>query len=707
MKKLLLIIGFVALTGFAFSQAKIDQNFNSELPGTWTIIDNNSDNNSWYYEDGGYGINGTNCISIDTYPDAGDDYIVAPQITVNDGDLLTFYASSSDADYKDDFTVYVSQTGTNATNFTITLGSQTAVPTDWTKYEYDLTANANISDGDQIYIAIYCNSNGSYLNVDNFRVGPAVELINEEFESGIPGTWTLVDGGSNPNTWTDTLKAGMDSTNGVWVDTYQDGYGPADDWLITPQFKARAGDVISFWLYGNDPDYEDTVYVNISKTTTSTADFTIHIDTIYTVTDWTKYQYNMDDISGITASDDIYVGIQAKSNGSRVFLDRFRIGEYIPPALIDAYAVSQNEVAFVYDAALTENDITIGDFTLSGSDDLTFSDFTISNVDNKIAIATTSANMSSDKTLDLLSNSVTGEEVQFYAGITSIEYLSLTNPNGTIEAGYNATFSGIVSATNNDDRLWLADASGAHHGINTYGLATGDVTVNIGDEVVLYGEISPYRNQTEIYPAKLIDVLSTGNDVYAATTITGADIDTSIVADTDPAEKYEGSLVKVLKAEAIDTITVDGNFYWMFSDDAGTSIFYVGSVFDFISFDETLFTKGEEYDITGIITGRDNVYVLNPRDGSDLSETLGVDNIYNFANNIKVYPNPVENILYVNNLESIDKIRVINVIGQELFSVDATNKTNVNIDLSSLRTGIYFVTVTRGDKSKAYKIMKK
>lgn len=72
------------------------------------------------------------------------------------------------------------------------------------------------------------------------------DLLTENFDAGIPGTWTIVNNGNNSVTWADTTgKYGynFDGTRFAWADGYQN-YGPAetlmDDDLITPVIDASA-----------------------------------------------------------------------------------------------------------------------------------------------------------------------------------------------------------------------------------------------------------------------------------------------------------------------------------------------------------------------------------------------------------------------------------------------------------------------------------
>ncbi|MCB2196375.1 MAG: choice-of-anchor J domain-containing protein [Bacteroidetes bacterium] len=706
MKKLLLMLSLVALSSIIFAQAKIDEDFeDGAIPAGWITHDFGHNPDTWVIDD--YDPHGgTYHLAVDTYEadstDLGiaDDWIVTSQITVNDGDVLSLWAKSDDPDYLDSIHIYISKATSAVADFDYVVGKIEA-PADYTKFTFNLTEISGVADGDNIYIGFHTNTSGYYAYMDDIKVYQPT-IVDEDFEEGIPNDWTVIDGGGNPNTWTDTIEGGYEGTNGVWVDTYEADFDPADDWLITPQFEVRTDDVMSFWLYGNEADYEDTIYVEISKTGVTTGDFTIHADTIYTNPDWTKYQYEMSNISGITDGDMIYVGIRAKSFGSRVFFDNFRIGEYIAPAFYDAYAISENELAVVYDAPPSASEFSADEFSLSGSQDLTFTAAEVNATNENIVILTASASFTADNTLDILSSSNVSTEIEFYAGILPIEYLSITNTT-TIDGGYNATFKGIVSATNDYDRVWIADASAAHSGINTYELATGDVTVAIGDEILVYGQQDAYKNQTELYPAALIEVVSSGNDVYDPVVITGADIATSISADTDPAEQYEGSLVTI---QNVNITSWDGA-YFNCTDDDGTNTFYIGDAFElYADFGENMLAVGANHNITGIVTGRDGIYLLTVRSSDDITTATLVEDKFNTE--FTIYPNPVKHVLNIENLDGVNQVSIINTLGQEIKSVQVTGNENLKIDVSELKTGLYFVSFYNNEGIiKSSKIIKK
>ncbi len=59
-------------------------------------------------------------------------------------------------------------------------------------------------------------------------------------------------------------------------------------------------------------------------------------------------------------------------------------------------------------------------------------------------------------------------------------------------------------------------------------------------------------------------------------------------------------------------------------------------------------------------------------------------------NNISIYPNPVNNLITVNSQEPIHKVEIIDINGK-LIKTISNNSKKTTIDVSDLKTGIYFV----------------
>lgn len=102
---------------------------------------------------------------------ANNDWMISPQLMINEGDIAAFFAKSHTDQYGlERFQVGVSTTGTSPADFTIiTPGAYVTAPVEaYAEFSYDLSAYA----GQSVYIGIQCVSNDAFiLLVDDFYVG--------------------------------------------------------------------------------------------------------------------------------------------------------------------------------------------------------------------------------------------------------------------------------------------------------------------------------------------------------------------------------------------------------------------------------------------------------------------------------------------------------------------------------------------------------
>lgn len=481
------------------------------------------------------------------------------------------------------------------------------------------------------------------------------------------------------------------------LDTYDDAGNISDDWLITSLVTVNEGYELSFWAVSADSDYPDDLHVMASKTGVTAVDFTITIADITPVSadGWTKYAYVLSDHAELSDGDEIYIGFWCDSEGSFLNIDNVKYGEVVPPKMMRAYAVSESAVDVLFDAAL-EGEVAPGDFSLSGTADITFSSAVVDGENNMLLHLTgASASMEADVTVDLLTMTDQEDPVEFYGGILPLSFTSLTNPGGTMDFdNHHATFKAIVTAINSDtSRVWFADASGAHHGINTYDLVTDGVAV--GDEILFYGKMSPYQAQTEIYPATQIELLSSGNELYAPVMITGADIATTVEEDSDPAEQYEGVLVSM---ENVEVSSWDGA-YFNCTDDGGATVFYVADydgLFDG-EFGENALTAGNTYDLTGIIVGRNGEYRLVPRSADDIVDVTSIEDLQGRA--LRIYPVPVSDLLHIDHAIPMERMEITSASGQIVAEVVLHGSTSVVINTRAYDPGIYFLRIKMTNES--------
>jgi endo-1,4-beta-D-glucanase Y len=85
------------------------------------------------------------------------------------------------------------------------------------------------------------------------------------------------------------------------------------------------------------------------------------------------------------------------------------------------------------------------------------------------------------------------------------------------------------------------------------------------------------------------------------------------------------------------------------------------------------------------------------------SSGLGINE--NSIENLKSYPNPIQNTFTVSNTDVIDKVEVSTVLGKIVLS-KKNNTNKVEIDFSNFDNGVYFVKVTSENKVATTKVVK-
>ena len=84
----------------------------------------------------------------------------------------------------------------------------------------------------------------------------------------------------------------------------------------------------------------------------------------------------------------------------------------------------------------------------------------------------------------------------------------------------------------------------------------------------------------------------------------------------------------------------------------------------------------------------------------EYTSTNGIDS--NNDQEMAIYPNPTNGVLYVKSGSSVQKIELIDISGNTLISETSSN----SIDLSNLPVGVYFLKVYTNDKVVSKKVVK-
>jgi hypothetical protein len=333
------------------------------------------------------------------------------------------------------------------------------------------------------------------------------------------------------------------------------------------------------------------------------------------------------------------------------------------PAITKAYSTSPTDIFVDYDQDLTS--VAVADYTLTGTAGVTFSSATIDASDASVVHLTSSADIAGDATLDILADAANTADFDFYAGITPISATNEVNSTGTIDNAHTATFQGTVSANDAFNNVWISDAAGAYNGVLIFDYSF-DSDVSVGDEITITATRDEYNGLTELKNPELISTVSTGNTPYGPDVISGSDIDSTLTADTNPGEQWEGQLVKIDGA----TVVSYADYEYTCTDDGGTTNFVVGSEVDYQLSNVSL-SVGSSYSITGVVD-YNGTYRINPRDAADIEgEFLALDGIdlpNNFAlhNNYPNPFNPVTNITYDIPEVTQVTIDIYNISGQKI-----------------------------------------
>jgi len=169
-RNVVLMVAIILMsTTMIWGQWNIDEGFESGvIPADWTIYDVNSDGDTWFaYESSTHTHSGDWIAVVACYSSGGEDWLITPAVTIQDGDSFIFFAKAWYG--SEDMNVMLSTSGNSINDFDVILESVIDLGDDYLEFEYDLSAYA----GQTIYLAIQWLYNDYALVVDDVKVGQA------------------------------------------------------------------------------------------------------------------------------------------------------------------------------------------------------------------------------------------------------------------------------------------------------------------------------------------------------------------------------------------------------------------------------------------------------------------------------------------------------------------------------------------------------
>lgn len=217
----------------------------------------------------------------------------------------------------------------------------------------------------------------------------------------------------------------------------------------------------------------------------------------------------------------------------------------------------------------------------------------------------------------------------------------------------------------------IQDGDGPWNGIYVFESGT---TVELGDSVVVTGEVTEYFTLTEVSSVVTVNVISSGHPIPNAVAVATGDIVN---------EEYECVMVLIEDAKCTNPDIGFGQFE--VDDNSGARLI-----------DDEMFSYtpalNNYYNITGVSFlsfGETKVY---PRMLSDI-EVTGYAGINENKNNFNIYPNPANDFVTLN-ISATAAVTIYSIDGSVIYKANG----NVNtINVSVFDAGIYQVAVTENE----------
>lgn len=502
-------------------------------------------------------------------------------------------------------------------------------------------------------------------------------IVNAQFfqnfdsSNAIPTGWTALNGGDG-NTWEiiEYTTSDIMAYSGTRTASLRYGSSAHDDYLVTPAITVTAGlsDFLSFYARSRDSDYPETISLKISTTTPTADAFT---DTLAASVapasgaDFYRYSYDLSAYIGQTiyigfyssTTDLFYIDIDDVFNGAIPACD--------VPSSIVVNGVTSNSASISWMPSFTGNASYQVEY---GSTGFVQGTGTVVNSGNMSAV---------------LSNLNPSMAYQFYvrsncaangfSAWSSVQSFTTTCvPIATFPYVQNFDNTTLPSCWNNES------VAGAGSATWKYVITNGNSSISPKSAP----RMAEFRTESAGERAKLL---------MPPLNISGL---------ANPELRF--SLANVNWLGEVDELRI---YYKSNPNDAWVQVgsSYMTENSSWLDVSIPLLSKSANYFIAFEGASNwsrgmniDNVLIL------DTSATLGVNDVAKNSG-IKLYPNPVKDVLNINSDKKLRSVEVFSLTGQLLQKVDNNAK---QINMSGLEKGVYLLRVKSEGKDESFKIIK-
>jgi len=277
--------------------------------------------------------------------------------------------------------------------------------------------------------------------------------------------------------------------------------------------------------------------------------------------------------------------------------------------------------------------------------------------------------------MDLAGNAFAG--ATFTYSVTGLVPISAVQSNASESAhkGKVLQVEATVTAVAAGEGFFVQDAVAAWSGIWVEYAKVNDDDIKVGDGVLVTGEVAEVADVTTIIASNVMAQETAMAITPIEVTPTGAE-----------AEMYESVLVKVNGARA--TSADAGSGEW--------TIYYATT--DNITVNDWMYQAvpvvDHFFDVTGIVNGRLDAFKLEPRMESDVVDKTLTDIEPLPAIAYKVYPNPFNDYIQIDNNDKLVRLVILNIAGQRVIDIEYPEN---RIRTANLVSGVYLVNLFTED----------
>jgi len=388
----------------------------------------------------------------------------------------------------------------------------------------------------------------------------------------------------------------------------------------------------------------------------------------YSFTEWKMFPRDAADVIDNGASSDPLLSVTSPENNATIYADNTSVVFTVSNFVLG----TDGKVAWNLDGAANAY-VTVSPIVITG---LTAGAHTINLalVDMSNNPLSTPVNVTINITVNLSGPTYTDiYDIQYSVGGDS----PLIGQEVWVRAVVSANFNGSEFG----EGYFIQQGGGAWNGIYVYDLLNAPA---IGDSVEIAGTIDEFYTFTQIETVTSFTVIAPDGIVAPATLVSTLD---------GNSEQYESCLIKVHEAECMSS---DPYGEWTINDGTGALKCQDNGIWEFTE------VVGTRYDITGVTSFSYGLFELNYRRESDIVVLANIDS--EFASQISLYPNPASDYITVNVPHGAEMITITNLVGQVVSEINVDSEIST-IDIENLEAGVYFVKITKAEKTAIVKIV--